>query len=72
MENIKMKSLKEKLQDIEVDLENQVYMAALVFERAEFLGLINGNGHHMAQDLAKEAVCRLHQRAIKIHPELEN
>src|SRR5579872_4949126 len=40
------------------DLSNAVYKAALIYERAELMGLIHGNGHHMAQALAQEAVDR--------------
>jgi len=51
------------LASIEEDLGNDVYRAALWFERAEGAGLIHGNGHHMAQELAEEAVKRLRERA---------
>ena len=62
--------MKEQLKNLEEQLSNDVYRAALVYETAEELGIIHGNGHHMAQALAKEAVDRLHERAVKAHPEL--
>jgi hypothetical protein len=62
--------MKEQLKTLEEQLSNDVYRAALVYETAEGLGIIRGNGHHMAQALAKEAVDRLHERAVKAHPEL--
>ena len=37
------------IEEIEEQLSNDVYKAALWFERAEDAGLIHGNGHHMAQ-----------------------
>ena len=52
-----MKDLKEMTQeDFETELSNEVYKAGLWFERAEGVGLIYGNGHHMAQKLACYAV----------------
>jgi hypothetical protein len=53
------------LEYIEEQLSNEVYKAALWFERAEGAGLIHGNGHHMAQQLARDAVDRLRERLIK-------
>jgi hypothetical protein len=50
---------------IEENLSNDVYLAALWFERAEGAGLIYGNGHHAAQELAQHAVNMLRQREIK-------
>jgi hypothetical protein len=44
------------LEELTTNLSNNVYMAATVqFERAENAGLIHGNGHHMAQELAQKA-----------------
>lgn len=53
------------LEYIEEQLSNEVYKAALWFESAECAGLIHGNGHHMAQQLARDAVERLRERLIK-------
>lgn len=50
------------IEDIEIELSNAVYQAALWYERAEGAGLILGNGHHMAQELARDAVTRLRAR----------
>lgn len=50
---------------IEGELSNDVYRAALWFERAEGAGLIHGNGHHAAQEIAAYAVKRLKERALK-------
>ena len=61
---------KKQLEALETELSSSVYQAALIYETAEHLGIIYGNGHHMAQALAKEAVDRLHERAVKAHPEL--
>lgn len=46
-------------QEIGIELSSAVYTAALIYERCEGMGLIRGNGHHMAQELATEAVKRL-------------
>ena len=53
------------LEEIEEQLSNEVYKAALWFERAEGAGLIHGNGHHMAQQLARDAVEMLRDRVIR-------
>lgn len=53
------------LEDFETELSNDVYKAALWFERAEGAGLIHGNGHHMAQQLARDAVEMMRKRAIQ-------
>lgn len=47
------------IEEAAVQLSNDVYKAALVYEHCEGAGLIHGNGHHMAQSLAQEAVRRL-------------
>jgi hypothetical protein len=51
--------------DMATDINNAVYTAALVYERAEGLGLLYGNGHHMAQEIALEAANRLKERFQK-------
>lgn len=50
------------IEQIEENLSNDVYRAALWFERAENAGLIYGNGHHLAQELAQVAVSMLKDR----------
>lgn len=60
--------MKKKLDLLCEELSNGVYMAALIYERAEGMGLIFGNGHHMAQQLALEAVDRLRHRFHAAHP----
>lgn len=49
-------------EELDTKLSNAVYKAALVYEEAESLGLLHGNGHHMAQALAMEACNRLQER----------
>ena len=50
-------------EDMATDINNAVYIdAVLIYERAEGLGLLYGNGHIMAQDLTKEASNRLKDR----------
>lgn len=41
------------LKDAQHYIGKEFYKVALVFERLEGLGLIVGNGHHIAQDVAK-------------------
>ena len=41
---------------LEAELSNRVYAAALLLEQMEHAGLIFGNGHHKAQRIAKCAV----------------
>jgi len=43
----------------EHELTNQVYLASLLIEKAERLGLCNGNGHHAAQNISQFAVEQL-------------
>jgi hypothetical protein len=50
------------LAQISEELSNSVYAAALWYERAEGMGFILGNGHHLAQKLAAEAVRMLNER----------
>ena len=46
------------------EVGNAIYRAALIFEKLEHDGLIVGNGHHAAQNLADQARCMLEQRWI--------
>lgn len=47
---------KMSLENLAVELENKVYKeAAYLYEHAEHRGLIHGNGHHMAQQIAGAA-----------------
>ena len=42
---------------LELELSDQVYSASVgIFEHAESSKILRGNGHHMAQELAREAV----------------
>jgi hypothetical protein len=43
-------------------VESDVYAAAILFEQWEDAGLLRGNGHHMAQHVAQEAVKLLRER----------
>lgn len=43
-------------------VERVIYDAGLVFERLEGKGLVIGNGHHAAQDLAQSAIEMLEER----------
>ena len=56
------------IEEIEVALSNDVYKAAHWFEVAEDAGLIHGNGHHMAQQLARDAVEMLRDRVVRKRP----
>lgn len=49
----------------EIQMENRIYEAALLFESLEGRGLINGNGHHLAQEVAAYAVKLLQSRWVK-------
>jgi hypothetical protein len=59
----------EKLEQIQKDFEahmsNRVYEACILFETLENRGLISGNGHHLAQKMAQEAVDLLKSRWVK-------
>ena len=53
----------EAIQRIAQDLSNQVYaVTAHLYEEAEHADLIIGNGHHMAQKIAQDAVALLMER----------
>lgn len=60
--------MRKKLESLAEKLQNDVYKAALIYERAEGMGLITCNGHHMAQQLAADAVDRLRARFYAAHP----
>ncbi len=56
-------------EDVPKDLEGAkvlvsklVYQAAIVFEAMESASLIRGNGHHMAQNISRQAVNLLEER----------
>ena len=48
----------EKLTDeeIETQISNRIYTAALFFERLEHAQRVWGNGHHIAQNLSQKAI----------------
>ena len=50
------------LEVCEAALSNAVYQSAILLERYEDAGLVNGNGHHAAQKLAAVAVRELRDR----------
>ena len=52
----------EIIDELSTKISNAVYQAALIYEEAEGMGLIRGNGHHMAQALARRAVDMLLDR----------
>ena len=56
------------IDEIEEQLRNDVCKAAHWFEVAEDAGLIHGNGHHMAQQLARDAVEMLMDRVVRKRP----
>ena len=53
------------LKDAETELSAQVYKATAILEQLESAGLILGNGHHMRQALAENAVELLRKRWLK-------
>lgn len=50
------------LDEAKTELSNAVYAAALLIERLENAGKVNGNGHHAAQHIAKLACDELESR----------
>lgn len=46
---------------IEAELSNRVYEAALLLEQMEHAGRIGGNGHHKAQRVAEAALKEMRQ-----------
>lgn len=56
-------------EELEAQLQNGVYAAAVaVYEKAEHARLIHGNGHHMAQEMARIARDLLRDRRLKPKP----
>ena len=49
---------------IKVWIEQEFYIAGRIFEQLEDAGLIYGNGHHMAQAVARYAVELFEKRLI--------
>ena len=43
------------LEDAKARISNEVYRVCLYYEKLEHDGLVRGNGHHHAQDVAKYA-----------------
>lgn len=58
---------KDKLiEEIATNVSNRVYTAVVgLYEEAEHAGLIVGNGHHMAQEIAQRAKDLLMERYWK-------
>jgi len=52
------------LETAQVEIEQAVYNAALLFERLEGVKKVHGNGHHMAQRIAAQAKELLVERWI--------
>lgn len=55
---------------IEAEVSDRVYAAALVFETLESLGKVHGNGHHMAQKVADFAA-KLYRERHQIEVSLD-
>lgn len=53
---------KAALDDAANELSNEVYAATSIIERLEAKGLLLGNGHHIRQKLADDAVRMLRER----------
>lgn len=49
---------------IKVCIEQEFYIAGRIFEQLEDAHLISGNGHHMAQAVAKHAVELFQKRLV--------
>ena len=52
---------------LKVIVSQHIYEAALIFEQLEHAGLIYGNGHHIAQDIASYAVKLFEKRLTYSH-----
>ncbi len=52
-------------EDAMIEVANDVYRTCLIFEAFEGLGAVRGNGHHMAQNIAKKASDLMEERWIK-------
>ena len=48
--------------DIKNLVGNLMYENALIFERLENAGIVHGNGHHMAQEMARKAQDMIDER----------
>jgi hypothetical protein len=55
-------------EEIEVQISNHIYKAALIFEDLEHAGKFIGNGHHMAQHIAK-LVVEIYRQRRKSNPD---
>lgn len=53
------------LAEAECELSNRVYKAAIFFEHLEGKGKVRGNGHHMAQEICRQACEMLRGRWVK-------
>lgn len=53
---------KKTLKDAEIDLANAVYEATGMIEDWEIQGSVRGNGHHIRQLIAAEAILILRKR----------
>uniref|UniRef100_A0A6H1ZCC3 Uncharacterized protein n=1 Tax=viral metagenome TaxID=1070528 RepID=A0A6H1ZCC3_9ZZZZ len=42
-------------EDLENEIINYTYSQMLIFETLEHFGILRGNGHHMAQEMAEKA-----------------
>jgi len=54
----KLKKIVKKMSDTQLRafITNYFYDKGLMFEQLEDLGILYGNGHHMAQELAEKAM----------------
>lgn len=52
------------LEQAEAEISRKVYEACLLFERMENRSKVRGNGHHMAQQMAKQAADLMRERWI--------
>ena len=53
-----------EMETAKAEMSNRVYEAALLFETLESAKRTQGNGHHLAQDVAEYAVTLLEERWI--------
>jgi hypothetical protein len=51
-------------EQLEADVGNAIYAAALIFEALEGAGRIHGNGHHIAQEIATYSKKIFKERAV--------
>ena len=53
-------------EQVQAEIRNRIYQASLIFEELENLGLVHGNGHHMAQRMIQtaEEQLRIHWRIV--------